>query len=80
MNYCSTASAYPAVLKRLDAHYDWLLSPVSVFGNKTLPLVFTNSNGCSSSPVVNGSIALITSGGCSYFKKVFFQFNTVIFD
>ncbi|XP_061174811.1 uncharacterized protein LOC133183952 [Saccostrea echinata] len=66
----SDALDYPTVLKRLDAHYDWLPSPVSAFGNKTLPLILTNSNGCQPTSSVNGSVALITTGGCSYFKKM----------
>lgn len=65
-----TDTEYPIMLKRLDAHYDWLRSPVSTFGNKTLPVVLTNSDGCQPSSTVNGSVALVNSGGCSYFKKV----------
>ncbi|XP_021351177.1 uncharacterized protein LOC110448965 [Mizuhopecten yessoensis] len=65
----SDASPFPVVSKRLDARYDWLPSPQSVFGNKTVSLVRAET-GCNSVEAVNGSIALVASGKCSFFQKV----------
>ncbi|XP_033729101.1 LOW QUALITY PROTEIN: uncharacterized protein LOC117318180 [Pecten maximus] len=65
----SNASQFPVVGKRLDARYDWLPSPSSVFGNKTLSMVRADT-GCESIGSVKGSIALVTSGNCSFFQKV----------
>ncbi|XP_060069722.1 uncharacterized protein LOC132549769 isoform X2 [Ylistrum balloti] len=65
----STASQFPVVAKRLDARYDWLPSPPSVFGNKTLPMIRADT-GCKSVGSLKGSIALVSSGNCSFFQKV----------
>ena len=62
------------MLKRLNARYDWLPSPESAFGNKTLPLVVAE-DGCHVSPAVNSSVALVTSEGCSIFEKVNIAFT-----
>ena len=61
--------SYPTVLKRLDAHYDWLPNLASVFGNKTT-LMINGGDGCKILPAVNHSVAMVTSDGCSYFQKV----------
>ena len=61
---------YPVVLKRLDARYDWLPSPSSTMGNKTLPMYYCH-DGCETVTSVNGSVALVTyNGSCSVFEKV----------
>ena len=61
---------YPVVLKRLDARYDWLPSPSSTMGNKTLPMYYCH-DGCETVTGVNGSVALVTyNGNCSVFEKV----------
>ena len=61
---------YPVVLKRLDARYDWLPSPSSTMGNKTLPMYYCH-DGCETVTGVNGSVALVTyNGNCSVFGKV----------
>ena len=64
--------SYPTVLKRLDAHYDWLPNLASVFGNKTT-LMINGGDGCKILPAVNHSVAMVTSDGCSYFQKVCFS-------
>ena len=61
---------YPMVLKRLDARYDWLPSPSSTMGNKTLPMYYCH-DGCETVTGVNCSVALVTyNGNCSVFEKV----------
>ncbi|XP_076093199.1 uncharacterized protein LOC143064328 [Mytilus galloprovincialis] len=60
---------YPVVLKRLDARFDWLPNPASIFGNKTVQMVVAE-DGCNIYSAVNHSVAVVSSEGCSYFKKV----------
>ncbi|XP_013395594.1 uncharacterized protein LOC106162737 [Lingula anatina] len=63
----------PEVLMRLDAHYDWLPSPVSVFGNKSMPVrsMLGLGNGCRKEPSVKGMLAYVLDGSdCSYFDKI----------
>lgn len=64
----SNSSEFPFVLKRIDARYDWLPSPVK-FGNKTLPLVFAE-DGCQENSLVAGAIALVSDVGCSFYTKI----------
>lgn len=63
-----SGSEFPFVLKRIDARYDWLPSPVK-FGNKTLPLVFAE-DGCQENSSVAGAIALVSDVGCNFYTKV----------
>ncbi|KAK3106688.1 hypothetical protein FSP39_025233 [Pinctada imbricata] len=65
----TNTTPYPRVIKRLNARYDWLPSPESVFGNKTLPLVQAG-DGCKTTTSVNMSVALVSSQGCSVFDKL----------
>nr|XP_006821161.1 PREDICTED: uncharacterized protein LOC100372536 [Saccoglossus kowalevskii] len=60
----------PYIMKRLDAHYDWLPSPVSAFGDKSTEI--TNAgNGCQGNIDVKGKIALLSRNGeCSFFTRV----------
>lgn len=67
--YDCTGTNYPVVLKRLDARFDWLPSPASIFGNKTVQMVVAE-DGCNIYSAVNHSVAVVSSEGCSYFKKV----------
>lgn len=55
----------PIVVKRLDARYDWLPR----WGQQTYRLVDVG-NGCESSPSVEGAVAWVLEGGCSFFDKV----------
>ncbi|KAJ8320330.1 hypothetical protein KUTeg_001917 [Tegillarca granosa] len=70
----SENSLYPVVEKRHDARYDWLPNPASTFGNKTLQLVLTET-GCQATSSVNGSVAMISMDGCSYFQKTLQDMN-----
>ncbi|XP_077988926.1 uncharacterized protein LOC144443344 [Glandiceps talaboti] len=64
------SKATPVVMKRLDARYDWLPSPVSVFGEKPTQIV-SAGNGCQSREDTKGKIAFISNDGeCSYFSRV----------
>ena len=58
---------------RISVHrYDWLPSPLSTFGGKTLPAAyFADSCAETSSVNLTGKIALTTNGTCSYAKQVF---------
>lgn len=67
----SNNSDYPVVLKRVDARYDWLPSPVK-FGNKTLPLIFAE-DGCQQNSSVAGAIALVSDVGCTYYEKIVYM-------
>lgn len=58
------------ILERLDARYDWLPSPESIFPNKTTVALIDAGTGCLPSPSVNGSVALVYSPDCSFFTKV----------
>ena len=57
------------VIGRLDARYDWLPSSQSTFGNKSLPAA-DGGDGCKKVDKVQGKLALLTDGKCSYYTKV----------
>ena len=61
----------PLILKRLDARYDWLPNPSSVFKNETLPARILRSDGCHPQPHLEGVVAVIVhAGGCDFAEKV----------
>lgn len=59
----------PVVSKRQDARYDWLPNMFVGFGSRPTMVVYANS-GCERAPLLQGKIALVTDGTCSYYKKV----------
>ncbi|XP_070550393.1 uncharacterized protein [Ptychodera flava] len=67
----SNGSSHPQIIvKRLDARYDWLPSPVSVFQDKSTEIEI-GGNGCQKSGSVKNKIALLKlDGQCSFFEGV----------
>lgn len=55
----------PIVIKRLDARYDWLPR----WGQQTYQLMDAG-DGCESSPSIEGAVAWLSEGSCSFFDKV----------
>ncbi|XP_035529090.1 LOW QUALITY PROTEIN: uncharacterized protein si:dkey-256h2.1 [Morone saxatilis] len=56
----------PVVIKRLDARYDWLMARWS---QKSYRLMDAG-DGCHPSPLVEGAVAWVSEGNCSFFTKV----------
>ncbi|KAJ4930594.1 hypothetical protein JOQ06_024903 [Pogonophryne albipinna] len=56
----------PIIIKRLDARYDWL----SVRWDHRTYLLTDAGDGCEPSPSVEGALAWVSEGGCSFFTKV----------
>uniref|UniRef100_A0A8P4KGC4 Si:dkey-256h2.1 n=1 Tax=Dicentrarchus labrax TaxID=13489 RepID=A0A8P4KGC4_DICLA len=56
----------PVVIKRLDARYDWL---VARWSQKSYRLMDAG-DGCHPSPLVEGAVAWVSEGNCSFFTKV----------
>lgn len=56
----------PVIIKRLDARYDWLMGH---WGQRSYQLIDAG-DGCDPSPLVAGSVAWVSEGGCSFFIKV----------
>ena len=56
----SSSSDHPIIMKRLDAHYDWLPSPSGVFQEKSVRVVLSG-NGCGKDAEVNNAIAMVTN-------------------
>ncbi|KAG7474349.1 Peptide-N4-N-acetyl-beta-D-glucosaminylasparagine amidase F [Solea senegalensis] len=56
----------PAIIKRLDARYDWLKGR---WGQESFNLTDAG-NGCEPSPYVAGAVAWVSEGNCSFFTKV----------
>lgn len=56
----------PLIVKRLNARYDWLMGH---WGQRSYRLADAG-DGCEPSPGVEGAVAWVSEGGCSYFTKV----------
>ncbi|XP_068997991.1 uncharacterized protein [Embiotoca jacksoni] len=56
----------PIVIKRLDARFDWLMAR---WASKSYPLADAG-DGCRASSSVEGAVAWVSEGSCSYFTKV----------
>lgn len=59
----------PLIVKRLNARYDWLMGH---WGQRSYRLADAG-DGCEPSPGVEGAVAWVSEGGCSYFTKVTLQ-------
>lgn len=56
----------PVIVKRLDARYDWLMGR---WGPKSYQLIDAG-DGCDPSLSVEGAVAWVSEGSCSFFTKV----------
>ncbi|XP_072020016.1 uncharacterized protein [Amphiura filiformis] len=65
----SSAESAPIILKRLDAHYDWLPSPDSTFEDQSKRVVLSH-DGCTKNPHVADAIAMVVDGNCDFYQKV----------
>lgn len=65
VSFTSEGWRMPIVIKRLDARYDWLPR----WGQQTYQLMDAG-DGCESSPSIEGAVAWLSEGNCSFFDKV----------
>lgn len=65
-SFSSSQWETPVIVKRLDARYDWLRKR---WGQRSYRLVEAG-DGCAPSAGVEGAVAWVSPGGCSFFTKV----------